>query len=531
MIYTAKDERQAVLDYQSKENKMIDIFAGDMDVLRSYLSGTKRVKESYEDLHFTMTEHTPEGSKRVEKAIPGDKIAELRRENRTERFDKFVDNKYFDAQIVDKMLMFDNEFCSLNLHLALSDISDETFYDGRLAYVYNQMVVYLGAEESEAKEIVNYQLQLVNKIINLAKEGYTLRFWCSYNNEDLCSLYYVMNCLRDVEASILLLNLPQMVRKENGRYINKLRKWSQLYPEQIGFAISQCNPHLVTPEEKEEYAQTWDRLKIENAKIRITDDNEIKSVPIDYYFGLIIKNCPKEGKPFKLTRLLNLIYKNEKSRNLDCFPYYFWATQFDIMMDRGILRKVKDVKNDCWGYNCWVEFVGSEPQTISGITWEQYDYIDRRLQEIGCDPMTLIDAICDDNYERSYQVLMDNPDITKEEFLTIMGIEEDTFDESDHNLRIYKYTYCSECGQLVDKMDYSERKYCRYCEHPFDETFDIISEIYEKAKYVMNYLLNLKVAGGVIKFAIADRNIDKSYQIIKDNETISAEEFIKELGY
>lgn len=521
------EARQAILDYQSKENKMIDIFVGDMDSLRTYLVGTKKVKEKYEDLRFTMTEYTPKGSKEVEKFIPADKIAEMRRLNRAERFDKFVENKHFDAQLVDKMLSFNNEFCTLNLHLALSDISDENFYDGRLAYVYNQMVIYLGAEESEAKEIVDYQLQLVEKIIDFAKNGYTLRFWCSYNNEDLCSLYYLMNRLRGIDCSILLLELQKRIRKENGRFVDKLRKWSQLYPEQIGFAISQCNPHFVTAEEKEKYAQVWDRLKEENAKIRITVDDEIKSVSIDYYFGLIIKNCPKEGKPFKLTRLLDLIYKNEKSRNLDCFPYYFWATQFDIMIDRGILRKVKDVKNDCWGYNCWVEFVGSEPQSISGITWEQYDYIDRRLQEIGCNPMTLIDAICDDNYEKSYQVLLDNPDITKEDFLTIMDIEEDTFDESDHNLRVYKYTYCSECGQLVDKIDYSERKYCRYCENPFEETFDVIGEIYEKAKYVMNYLLSLNVEGEMIKLAIADKNLDKSYQIIQENPSIDAEEFTK----
>lgn len=79
-------------------------------------------------------------------------------------------------------------------------------------------------------------------------------------------------------------------------------------------------------------------------------------------------------------------------------------------------------------------------------------------------------------------------------------------------------------------MDYKERKYCRYCENPSEETFAIIDEIYERAKYVMNYLLSLNVDGEVIKLAIADRNLDKSYQIIKDNPNINAEEFIEELG-
>ncbi|MBO5525930.1 MAG: DUF1835 domain-containing protein [Clostridia bacterium] len=508
-------ERQALLDYQCKENKMIDIFAGDMDVLRSYLVLTKR--EKYEDLRFSMTEYAPEGSKRVEIFIPSHKIAKMGREKREELFDKFIDNKYFDALLVDKMLSFDHEICVMDLDLALSDIADDQFYDGRLAYVHNQIVVYLGGEESEAKEIVDNQLQSVEKIIDYAKNGYTLRFWCSHNNEELCSLYYLVNRLRGIDCSILLLDLPKRIRKSNGKFVEKLRRWSQLDLEQIGFGISQCYPHFLSEEEKETYARIWDRLKDENSKIRISTYSGMKSVPIDYYFDLIERNCPKD-KPFKLSRLLDLIQKNERHRNLDCFPYYFWATQFDIMIDRGILREVKKGSR---GFDRRVEYVG-DPR-------EKYKYIERRLDEMGCNPLTLADAVCDDNYEKTYQLLKDNPDISKEAFLSTMGIEEDTFDLSDHNLRIYKYTYCSECGQPVDRMDYTERKYCRYCENPSHETFEVLGEIYERAKVVMNYLLALNVDDDVIKLAIADKNLEKSYQMIKDNENVGAEEFLKSL--
>ena len=34
------------------------------------------------------------------------------------------------------------------------------------------------------------------------------------------------------------------------------------------------------------------------------------------------------------------------------------------------------------------------------------------------------EAICDENLEQSYQLIKENPKITKEEFLRIMGIEE-----------------------------------------------------------------------------------------------------------
>ena len=464
-----EDERKAIFDYETKENKIIDVIAGNKQSLRAYLFEAKRAKEKYEDLRFSMTEYTSEGGKETECVMSAENILLLRQESRKELFENFKDNKYFDSRLVDKMLSFDNEFCVMDLNLALSDISDEKFYDGRLAYVHNQIVIYLGGEESEAKEIVDNQLKLVDKIVEYAKNGYTLRFWCSRNNEDICSLYYLMNRLRGIECPILLLDLPRRIRKPNGRFIDNLRSWGQLGREQIGFAISQCNPRIITAEEKEKYAQRWDRLKEENSKIRITCGNGIKSVPIDYYFRIIERICPKD-KPFKLTSLLRLINKEEKRRSLDDFPYYFWTTQFYIMIDRGILRKVKEIDNDFWGYNCWVEFP------------------------------------------------------------TVMDKEEDAFDISDHNLRKYKYTYCSKCGQLVDKTDYGERKYCRYCENPSKDTFTVIGKIYEKAKYVMNYLLNINVAEDIIKLAIADKNLDKSYQVIINNEKINAEDFIKEAG-
>ena len=162
-----------ILNYEAKENKMIDVSAGDIYSLRSYLIGAKKL-EKYEDLRLSMTEYTPKGSIKKKCCIPAKRMEQFRLEKRKELFEDFVDNKYFDAELVDKILSFDNVFFSINLHLSLSDICDEAFYDGRVAYVYNQLVVELGAEESEAKEVVDEQLQLVDKM------DYKERGYCRY---------------------------------------------------------------------------------------------------------------------------------------------------------------------------------------------------------------------------------------------------------------------------------------------------------------------------------------------------------------
>lgn len=526
------DNRQAILEHCAKENKVIDIFVDDKGEWTSYLSRAKKVEEQQDDLCFSMTQYTPQGSEEVKVVIPSEKIRERRIRQRQELFEQFMGNKFFDEQLVEKMLSFDKESCVINLNLSLSNIADEGFYEGRLAYVYNQIVIDLKGSESEAKKSVDNALKMVDEIVDYAKNGYTLRFWCCYNNESLCSLYYLMNILRGIDCPIILLSLPRKIRKENGRYLNKLRSWGQVCIEQMGFAISQSNPHLITKDEKEEYALVWDKLKEEDAKLRITTDKGIRSVPVDYYFDMIEEKCPR-GKRFRLIKLLSSIYKEVKRFDLDLFPYYFWSTQFYIMIEKGILRKIKPI-HSIWGFDYWVEYVENRDKSFSGVTRDELYYVDSRLEEIGINPMERWEVICGEDFEKSYKVLRDNPNITKEEFLSIMGIEEDAFDEADHNLRIYKYSYCSKCGQLVDKRDYSERKYCRYCEAPNEETLNIINEIYEKAKWVMNYLLKINLNDEIIKLAIADKNLDKSYRIIKNNEGIEAEEFIekfKMVGY
>ena len=47
------------------------------------------------------------------------------------------------------------------------------------------------------------------------------------------------------------------------------------------------------------------------------------------------------------------------------------------------------------------------------------------LRSLQVDSSAILDAICDENLERSYKLIRDNPRIGKNEFLTKMGISED----------------------------------------------------------------------------------------------------------
>ena len=47
------------------------------------------------------------------------------------------------------------------------------------------------------------------------------------------------------------------------------------------------------------------------------------------------------------------------------------------------------------------------------------------LKKLNTHPVTIAEAVTDENYKQSYQLITENPQITKEEFLEKMGIEEE----------------------------------------------------------------------------------------------------------
>ena len=47
------------------------------------------------------------------------------------------------------------------------------------------------------------------------------------------------------------------------------------------------------------------------------------------------------------------------------------------------------------------------------------------LQDLGISMITIVEALDDKNLEKSYQLISENPHISKEEFLETMGIEEE----------------------------------------------------------------------------------------------------------
>ena len=59
---------------------------------------------------------------------------------------------------------------------------------------------------------------------------------------------------------------------------------------------------------------------------------------------------------------------------------------------------------------------------------EQYEkgiLVINYLEKLGVNPITIAEAVSDDNYQKSYQLIKNNPTISKKEFLMEIGLVEE----------------------------------------------------------------------------------------------------------
>lgn len=84
---------------------------------------------------------------------------------------------------------------------------------------------------------------------------------------------------------------------------------------------------------------------------------------------------------------------------------------------------------------------------------EAYDkaiFVMDYLRGVGLDMTTVGDAICDENLERSYEIITQNPNITKYEFIEQLGIE---YDEEEILVHGFLCHLLMNPYQIMEAMD------------------------------------------------------------------------------
>ena len=90
---------------------------------------------------------------------------------------------------------------------------------------------------------------------------------------------------------------------------------------------------------------------------------------------------------------------------------------------------------------------------------EAYDkgvFVMDYLQSIGFDFETILDAICDENLDKSYEIITQNPSISKYDFIEQLGIEYDEEEISIHEFLCHLQMHPYQIAEAMDEDNYDK---------------------------------------------------------------------------
>jgi hypothetical protein len=78
------------------------------------------------------------------------------------------------------------------------------------------------------------------------------------------------------------------------------------------------------------------------------------------------------------------------------------------------------------------------------------------LESIGLDMETILDAICDENLDKSYEIIVQNPTISKYEFVENLGIEYDEEEILIHEFLCHWQMHPYQIAEAMDEDNYEK---------------------------------------------------------------------------
>ena len=78
------------------------------------------------------------------------------------------------------------------------------------------------------------------------------------------------------------------------------------------------------------------------------------------------------------------------------------------------------------------------------------------LRTIGLDGETILDAICDENLDKSYEIISQNPSISKYEFVEQLGIEYDEEEIMMHGFLCHLRMHSYHIAEAMDEDNYEK---------------------------------------------------------------------------
>lgn len=181
----------------------------------------------------------------------------------------------------------------LSFGLSEGDIC-ETIREGdcpRKAYIKETFSFdrYAEGENMEA-DIDEFWANCVRDLRKLQSNPASIRVWTDQTPDAQCGLLHIADLLRNSETEIHTVELPSRVTREDNVTV-EYRGWGEVAPELFGTFLER--EKVLTKTEITALSDRWQRLKTENAPLRVVENGAVVSADISYYDDLIRREFPE----------------------------------------------------------------------------------------------------------------------------------------------------------------------------------------------------------------------------------------------
>lgn len=190
-------------------------------------------------------------------------------------------------------------------------------------------------DSEEAEKRVGKIYAELYRLMELIKNGETVRVWYMERPEALCGLYYLCNLMRYLPNEIRTVKMPEY--RISGEYIITYSHWGELEPEVIEEFMSR--ERTLTGLERTVFANNWNFLKRDNYPLRVIINGHMVGVTEAFYDFLIYRALEKEPLRYSLALGIALSYVSYSVSER-------WVgLRMDRLIETGDLEVIEDVED------------------------------------------------------------------------------------------------------------------------------------------------------------------------------------------
>lgn len=162
-----------------------------------------------------------------------------------------------------------------------------------------------------------------------------IRLWVDHTPDAQCGLLWIADLFRESQTEIHVVELPEKMKiKWDDRSSSEYRAWGEVEPELYGTFLSE--EKILTSGEIQQLSDRWQKLKAENAPLRVVENGAVISADVSYYDDKIRLEFPDE--PCKISLLVGRALGRQNIPTGDVFI----AKRIQHFINNGELEVLKD---------------------------------------------------------------------------------------------------------------------------------------------------------------------------------------------